>query len=180
MSSYRRFCIPGATWFFTVNLSKRHENKLLVNRIDVLRAAFAEVKNKHPFRLDGIVILPEHLHCILSLPTGDADYSTRWGLIKGGFSRNIETGETISKSRRKRGERGLWQRRFWDHLIRDELDFQRHLDYIHWNPVKHGWVSRVKDWPHSSFHKFVRLGLYPEDWCSNVDWSDFECGEYFQ
>ncbi len=180
MSTYRRFYIPGATWFFTVNLSKRHENKLLVNRIDVLRAAFAEVKTKHPFRIDGIVILPEHLHCILSLPTGDADYSTRWGLIKGGFSRNIETGETISKSRQKRGERGLWQRRFWDHLIRDELDFQRHLDYIHWNPVKHGWVSRVKDWPHSSFHKFVRLGLYPEDWCSNVDWSDFECGEYFQ
>ena len=89
----------------------------------MLRATFAEVKIKHPFRIDGIVILPEHLHYILSLPPGDADYSTRWGLIKGGFSRNIETGERLSKSRQKRGERGLWQRRFWAHLIRDTFFF---------------------------------------------------------
>ena len=164
MTEYRRAHVPGASWFFTVNLAQRHGNTLLVDHIDALRAAFAAVKARHPFRMDAVVILPEHLHCILTLPPGDADYATRWNLIKGRFSRSIEHGERLSGSRRKRGERGIWQRRYWEHLLRDQKDFNRHADYIHWNPVKHGWVSRVADWPHSSFHEYVRRGIYPEDW----------------
>jgi putative transposase len=132
--------------------------------IEVLRATFRRVRTRHPFRLEAVVVLPDHLHCVWTLPPGDTDYSTRWNLIKGCFSRAIEKGERVSHCRTKRGERGLWQRRFWEHLIRDQDDFNRHVDYVHWNPVKHGWVRRVADWPHSSFHAFRRRGIYPEDW----------------
>ncbi len=117
-----------------------------------------------------MVVLPEHLHCIWTLPPGDADYKARWALIKAGFSRTLPGGEYRSDSRRKRGECGLWQRRYWEHVIRDERDFERHVDYIHWNPVKHGWVTRVRDWPYSSFHRYVRGGILPPDW----GWSDPE------
>ena len=177
MTHYRRFQQSGATWFFTVNLAERRGNRLLVERIDVLREAFAQVKINHPFMIDAIVILPEHLHCIMSLPARDSDFATRWGLIKAHFSRNIEKGERISVSRIKRGERGLWQRRFWEHLIRDEADYRQHIDYIHWNPVKHGWVQYVKDWPHSSFHDYVRRGFYPDNWGGNVKLADIVVGE---
>ena len=177
MTEYRRFYHPGATWFFTVNLAERRGNRLLTERIDVLRAAFAHVKAHHPFTIDAIAVLPDHLHCILTLPDGDSDFSTRWGLIKSHFSRNIEKGERISKSRGKRGERGLWQRRFWEHLIRDEMDYQQHIDYIHWNPVKHGWAQCVKEWPYSSFHGYVRRGVYPEDWGNGINLSDITAGE---
>ena len=175
MTEYRRVHVPGASWFFTVNLAQRKDNRLLVNRIDSLRAAFRAVRVRHPFRMDAVVILPEHLHCIMTLPEGVADFSTRWNLIKGNFSRTIAEGERISLSRAKRGERGIWQRRFWEHLIRDQEDFNRHVDYIHWNPVKHGWVSRVADWPHSSFHEYLRQGIYTEDWCGGMD--EIEGGE---
>ncbi|OAI10636.1 hypothetical protein A1359_16065 [Methylomonas lenta] len=177
MTEYRRFRHPGATWFFTVNLAERHDNRLLTDRIDLLREAFSHVKAKHPYKIDSVVILPEHLHCILTLPMGDSDFSTRWGLIKAYFSRNITKSERISKSRDKRGERGLWQRRFWEHLIRDEADYQQHVDYIHWNPVKHGWVERVKDWTHSSFHGYVQRGLYPENWGNDIDFYKVSAGE---
>jgi putative transposase len=110
------------------------------------------------------------------LPPGDTDFSTRWGLIKGNFSRSIEKGERISHSRAKRGERGLWQRRFWEHLIRDEDDFRRHSDYIHWNPVKHGWAKNVVDWPHSSFHAYVKRGVYEADW-GGMAVPDLDAGE---
>jgi putative transposase len=164
MTEYRRAWLPGATWFFTVNLAERRGNRLLVERIDVLRTAFRYVRVRHPFDLEAVVILPDHLHCVWTLAPGDKDFSSRWSLIKGHFSRAIEKGERISQSRAKRGERGLWQRRFWEHLIRDQSDFNRHVDYVHWNPVKHGWVRRVADWPHSSFHAFRQRGIYPEDW----------------
>ena len=118
-----------------------------IDKVDLLREAFTHVKKSHPYKMDAVVILPEHLHCILTLPDGDSNFSTRWGLIKAYFSRHIEIKERISTSRMKRGERGLWQRRFWEHLIRDEADYQQHMDYIHWNPVKHGWVDSVKCWP---------------------------------
>lgn len=164
MTEYRRAHVPGATWFFTVNLAERKGNRLLVEKIDVLRTAFETVRARHPFRMDAVAILPDHLHCILTLPPDDMDFSTRWGLIKGYFSRAVEKGERVSSSRAKRGERGIWQRRFWEHLIRDQDDFNRHADYIHWNPVKHGWVHCVADWPHSSFHEYVRHGVYPANW----------------
>jgi putative transposase len=128
MTEYRRFQYLGATWFFTVNLVERHGNRLLTDRIDLLRMAFAHVKANHPYEIDAIVVLPEHLHCILTLPIGDSDFSTRWGLIKAYFSRRVAKGERISESRGKRGERGLWQRLFWEHLIRDETDYRQHVD----------------------------------------------------
>jgi putative transposase len=164
MTEYRRAGLPGAPWFFTVNLAERHGNRLLVERIDVLRTALRSVRARHPFHLEAVVILPDHLHCVWTLPPGDSDFSVRWSLIKGQFSRAIEPGERVSQSRAQRGERGLWQRRSWEHLIRDQDDFNRHVDYVHWNPVKHGWVPRVASWPHSSFHGFKRRGIYPEDW----------------
>jgi putative transposase len=103
-----------------------------------LREAIRNIRNVHPFVIDVIVILPDHMHCIWTLPQGDSDYSTRWALIKAGFSRGIKAGKRRSESRRKRGERGIWQRQFWEHMIRDDQDYRRHVDYIHWNPVKHG------------------------------------------
>jgi putative transposase len=143
MTQYRRASIPGATWFFTVNLAEPNGNRLLVDEVDTLRSAFRTVQATHSFRIDAAVILPDHLHCIWTLPPRDSDFSTRWGLIKGNFSRAIQKGERLSPSQIKRGERGLWQRRFWEHLIRDEDDFRHHTDYIHWNPVKRGWVQKV-------------------------------------
>jgi putative transposase len=164
MTDYRRIYMPNATWFFTVNLAERQNNHLLVERIDSLRTAFRYVKERRPFQMNAVVIMPDHLHCMWTLPPGDADFSTRWNLLKGHFSRVITKGERISQSRSKRRERGLWQRRFWVHLITDQHDFNQHVDYIHWNPVKHGWVPRVVDWPHSSFHQFVRQGFYTTAW----------------
>ena len=176
MTEYRRAKIEGATYFFTVNCAQRRGNQLLVQHIDLLRQAFRRVKNRHPFKIDALVVLPDHLHCIWTLPTNDADYKTRWALIKAGFSRGIPSDESRSQSRMKRGERGIWQRRYWEHVIRDERDFRRHLDYIHWNPVKHGWVNRVRDWPHSSFHAYMRRGIVAADWAGGPD-EDFEAGE---
>ena len=176
MTQYRRASVPGATWFFTVNLAERNGNRLLVDEINTLRTAFRVVQAAHTFRIEAAVILPDHLHCIWTLPPGDSDFSTRWGLIKRQFSRTIQKGERLSPSRTKRGERGLWQRRFWEHLIRDEDDYRRHVDYIHWNPVKHGWVKRVVDWPHSSFHAHLRRGVYEANWGGEVV-TNLETGE---
>ncbi|MBA1445337.1 MAG: transposase [Chromatiales bacterium] len=169
MTEYRRAKVEGATYFFTVNCAERRGNQLLVEHIDLLRQVFRKVKEGHPFTIDAIVVLPDHLHCIWSLPTGDLDYQSRWALIKAGFSRGIPCGERRSHSRLKRGERGIWQRRYWEHLIRDERDYRRHVEYIHWNPVKHGWVNRVRDWPYSSFHAYVRKGLVSADWADGPE-----------
>ena len=169
MTEYRRAGIPGVTSFFTVNCVKRKENSILTENIDILREAFSSVKKEHPFEINAIVVLPEHLHCIWTLPQNDSDSGTRWGLIKANFSRHIPKTERRSDSRQKRGERGIWQRRFWEHIIRDEEDYSRHIDYIYWNPVKHGWVKQVRDWPHSSFFKHVDRGIYPLDWAGGID-----------
>jgi len=169
MTEYRRTYIPGVAWFFTVNLAQRKGNYLLISHIDELRGAFRYIKKNYPFRLDAVVVLPDHLHCIWTLPVGDSNYSTRWSLLKGHFSRAVDRDERISLSRQKRRERGVWQRRFWEHRIRDQEDFNRHVDYIHWNPVKHGWVKQVTDWPHSSFHDYVDRGIYSENWCCNSE-----------
>jgi len=159
-----------------VNLAERKDNRLLTENIDELRQVFRKVKTDHPFAIDAIVILSDHLHCIWTLPQGDSDYSTRWALIKAGFSRGLGPGDQKSESRRKRGERGIWQRRFWEHMIRDDRDYIRHVDYIHWNPVKHGWVERVSDWKYSSFRSFVEQGIYPIDWATEPD-ETVEAGE---
>lgn len=165
MTAYRRNFIPGGSFFFTVNLFDR-QSHLLRERIDLLRQAFRDVRARHLFTLDAVVILPDHLHAIWTLPPGDADYATRWRLIKAEFSRRSAPPERRSNSRRRKGERGIWQRRYWEHTLRDEGDFERHCDYIHFNPVKHGHVSTVSEWPYSSFQRFVELGVYPVDWAS--------------
>lgn len=164
MSDYRRVWHPGGTYFFTVNLHQRHNNDLLTRHIDVLRKAVAKVRQRHAFSIHGWVVLPEHLHCVLELPAEDHDFSDRWRLIKSEFSKALPKEEAISASRRRHHERGIWQRRYWEHLIRNEDDFRLHMDYLHFNPVKHGWVKQVGDWPHSTFHRLVAAGVYPADW----------------
>jgi putative transposase len=168
MSRYVRPHSPGATWFCTVALADRKDNQLLVEHIDELRESIHRVRKRHPFTVDAMVVLPEHLHALWTLPPGDTGLGLRWGLIKAGFSRRIPEPARRRESHAKRGERGLWQRRFWEHLVRDERDLEAHMNYIHYNPVKHGWVQRVADWPHSSFHRYVRLGWYPPDWGSTA------------
>lgn len=169
MRTYIRSHSLGGTYFFTVNLAQRKQNDLLVRHIDELRNACRYTKQRHPLTIEAMVVLPEHLHCIWRLPEGDDDYSLRWRLLKSHFSRHIEKGETVSASRLRKNERGLWQRRYWEHQIRDNTDFQRHLDYIHYNPVKHGYVNKATDWPYSSIHRWVKLGIYTKDWAATLD-----------
>jgi len=167
MTSYRRNFIPGGSFFFTVNLADRSLS-LLTAHVDLLRAAFREIHQRHPFTIDAIVVLPEHLHTVWTMPDGDADFATRWRQIKSTFSRNLKFDEPVSPSRAARGERGIWQRRYWEHTIRDEEDYARHIDYVHINPVKHGLVNRVRDWAPSSFHRHVEFGIYPADWAGDL------------
>ena len=175
MTNYRRSRIAGASYFFTVNLADRSQ-ALLTQHIVLLRSAFEYTRERHPFIVDAIVVLPEHMHAIWTLPDGDSDFALRWRLIKTVFSRGFPHGEHRSNSRQSKGERGIWQRRYWEHLIRDEADFSRHVDYIHINPLKHGLVKRVTDWPHSSFHRYVRAGILPMDWAGDAE-VGLECGE---
>ncbi|MDC7711941.1 REP-associated tyrosine transposase [Vogesella indigofera] len=167
MPNYRRLWRPGGTYFFTVTLLERHGNDLLVRHIDALRQAVREVKRVHPFTIHGWAVLPDHLHCVIELPEGEHDFALRWRLIKMVFSKKVPKGEHVSASRAKRNERGLWQRRYWEHLIRDEADFTAHMDYVHINPLKHGLVTRVADWPYSTFHHLVADGIYPADWAGS-------------
>ena len=113
--------------------------------------------------IEAIVVLPDHLHTIWTLPADDADYAERWRMIKSRFTKSLVK-EGVKIGRNEKGEYDLWQRRYWEHTIRDDLDLQRHVDYIHCNPVKHGLVERVSDWPHSSFHRYVRDGIVSVDW----------------
>ena len=163
---YRRADVNGGCYFFTVNLADRN-NTLLTDEIDRLRATINKVKKQHPFKLDAMVILPEHLHALFTLPQNDHDFATRWMLIKAGFSRQLPKLERISDSRKTKGERGIWQRRYWEHLIRDDKDFARHVDYIHYNPVKHGHVTRPEDWPYSTIHHYLKQGLLDRNWGSD-------------
>jgi putative transposase len=163
MSQYRRGKIKGGVFFFTVNLADRSSD-VLVRHIDYLRQVFASVGQRHPFETIAICILPDHLHAIWSLPPEESNFSLRWSLIKSGFSRGLPDGTPRSSSNIAKREKGVWQRRYWEHAIRDDADLARHIDYIHFNPVKHGYVSQVCDWPHSSFHRYAARGLLPSDW----------------
>jgi len=168
MSDYRRNRVPGGTYFFTVNLHDRNSD-LLTAQIGALRAAIRHALVKWPFHIDAWVVLPEHMHCIWTLPEGDFDYSGRWRVIKAAFSRALPVTERRSASQLSRNERGIWQHRFWEHTIRDDRDYAAHMDYIHFNPVKHGYVSNVADWPHSSFRRCVYKGVYPDSWIGTSD-----------
>ncbi len=163
MSNYRRVRVPGGTYFFTVNLLERRR-RLLVEHIDALRTAFRDAQRVRPFEIVAIVVLPDHLHCVLRLPKGGTDYSNRWAQIKSGFSRRLPIEEYRSKIRCKKRERGIWQRRFWEHFITDDEDLIHHINYVYINPLKHGLVSQIRDWPYSSFHRDVARGLYQADW----------------
>ena len=138
---------------------------MLVDKIELLRQVVAKVKERYPFIIHAWVVLPDHIHCVIELPPNDQDFSLRWRLIKQGFSKALPTHVYRYDVRINRGERGIWQRRYWEHLIRDEADFHAHLNYVHINPLKHGLVQRVIDWPYSTFHRYCQRGLYPIDWC---------------
>ena len=163
MSRYRRSKIDGGVSFFTVTLADRSSD-LLLRQIDRLRRIYMSVQTRYPFESVAICILPDHLHAIWSLPRGDCDYPLRWSLIEAGFSRGLQESAPRTKSKIARRERGLWQRRYWEHAIRHDADLERHVDYIHFNPVKHGYVSQVRDWPFSTFHRFVERGTLTADW----------------
>jgi putative transposase len=167
MSRYRRAKIAGGTFFFTVVLEDR-AGDLLTRHVDRLRNMYASVAHRYPFRTIAICVLPDHLHAVWALPDGDVNFALRWNLIKGGFSRGLRVEGSPAQSKTRKRERGIWQRRYWEHAIRDEIDLARHVDYIHFNPVKHGYVSRVGDWPFSSFHRYVERGDLPHDWGGDV------------
>ena len=137
---------------------------MLTEHVDLLREAVGRVKRDHPFHIEAMVVLPDHVHALWTLPVEDADFSQRWRLLKAAFSRGLPRTEAIGASRAAKGERGIWQRRFWEHCIRDETDFARHVDYIHGNPVKHGYVARAVEWPYSSIHRFIRQEVMSADW----------------
>jgi putative transposase len=166
MSRYRRAKIEGGTFFFTLTLADRSSD-LLIREINRSRRAYKAVQERLPFDTVAICILPDHLHALWHLPNGDADFSSRWSLFKTSFSRGLPATEARSASKITKREKGIWQRRYWEHAIRSDSDLERHVDYIHYNPVKHGLVSRVVDWPYSSFHRYVMQGLLPSDWAGD-------------
>jgi putative transposase len=175
MVRYRRNFVPGGMFFFTVTLNDRRSS-VLVDHAALLRAAFRITRNERPFAIEAIVILPDHLHAIMTLPPGDSDFSGRWRRIKSVFTRSvIATGVPVSCN--DRGEYALWQRRFWEHTVRDDGDFERCADYIHFNPVKHRLVTSPAAWPLSSLHRYVRAGVLPSDWGGNGRGNDANFGE---
>jgi putative transposase len=176
MSRYRRVKIDGGVFFFTVTLADRSSD-LLVRQIDRLRRIYRSVQDRYVFETVAICILPDHLHAVWALPPGDNDYPSRWSVIKAGFSRGLKETAPRSLSKVAKRERGLWQRRYWEHTIRDDADLERHVDYIHFNPVKHRYVSQVRDWPYSSFHRYVAQGLLAVDWGGTVGDLDGGFGE---
>ena len=154
MPDYRRNRVPGGTYFFTVNLLERKTGLLVEHQL---------------FHIDAWVVLPDHMHCVWTLPEGDADYSSRWKAIKIAFSKSMPKTERLSAVRMAKGERGIWQRRYWEHTIRGEQDYAAHVDYCHINPLKHGMVKQVVDWPYSTFHALVKCGVYSENWAGATD-----------
>lgn len=167
MVLYRRNRVAGGSYFFTLTLADRRA-RLLTDHVDVLRDVVRRVRAARPFETVAMVVMPEHLHAVWTLPDEDDDYSGRWRAIKTGFTHGLRQAG-VSLQPNARGECAVWQRRFWEHTVRDELDLAHHVDYIHYNPVKHGWVKQVKDWPWSSFHRYVRQGVLPGDWAAAPD-----------
>jgi len=171
MSNYLRYFQQGGIYFFTVVTHRRRRLFYKTSARLCLRQAIEKVQAEQPFEILGFVLLPDHLHCLWKLPQNDINYSKRWGRIKIEFSRSWLTlgGKeiSVSSSRKQRCERGIWQRRFWEHLIRDREDFANHMDYIHFNPVKHNLVSCPHLWEYSSFHRWINEGAYSKDWYCN-------------
>jgi putative transposase len=168
MPNYRRSFVKGGTYFFTVNAFRRQNILIQPLFRESLRKSVIDARRRFPFTINAWVLLPDHLHCIWTLPDGDADFSGRWAFIKRSTTKQcrhlFENRNWLTESNIRRSESTLWQRRFWEHQIRDERDYRIHMDYIYWNPVKHGHVNAVKDWPYSTFHRDVEMGLYPVNW----------------
>ncbi len=167
MSVYRRRKMAGGTFFFTLALANRRST-LLIDEIGLFRQSYRLIRQARPFKTVAICVLPDHVHAIWTLPAGDEDYANRWRLIKNLFSRGCVVGRQRA-SLLNRSEKGIWQRRYWEHQIRDERDLKQHIDYVHYNPVKHGYVVAVNDWAYSSFHHYVAKGVLPLDWGGGVD-----------
>jgi len=189
MPDYVRPKAPGARVFFTVVLADRGSD-LLVREIGRLREAVREVHAERPFGIDAWVVLPDHLHAVWTLPAGDAGFSTRWGAIKARFTRSIRDSGRVgfhptiapdghrsvvgwnptlrSESKLRKGDAGIWQRRFWEHHIRDEQDYANHVRYCWINPVKHGLVERAVDWPYSSIHRDIAREIVEPEWVGSV------------
>ena len=163
---YRRAFVEGGSFFFTLVTEKRRPIFASTEAVDVLRSAIRSVRASRPFALDAIVVLPDHLHCIWTLPPGDADFSTRWRLVKTWFTKHCDPAlrSIPNASRARRREQTLWQHRYWEHMLQDERDFERHVEYVHYNPVKHGYVDSPMAWPHSSFRRYVEAGIYDAGW----------------
>jgi putative transposase len=168
MPEYRRYYVPGGTFFFTLVTEGRSRFLCQETARIILRTQMQLCQKRWPFSIEAIVLLPDHLHALWVMPAGDSNYSLRWAWIKKEFTKSwLEAGgeeQGVSDSRRRNRRRGVWQRRFWEHMIRDENDYERHFDYIHYNPVKHGLVARPQDWPHSTFHLWVKRNIYPLEW----------------
>ena len=162
MLQYRRNLLKGGTYFFTVTLINRHSN-MLTQYIDLLRESVKSTQQRHPFEIIAWVVLPDHLHAVWQLPIGDSDYSSRWRTIKSHFVRNLKK-QGVLVNMRADGSALVWQRRFWEHTIKNEDDLRRCVDYCYINPVKHGLVKAVAHWPYSSFHRDVKRGIYLSNW----------------
>ncbi len=168
MPNYRRARTAGGTYFFTLVTHNRKPIFKHPDYRDALRHIVAEVRYEHPFAIDAWVLLPDHMHAIWTIHADSDDYSKRWGLIKARFTKYIRQTDNSLVSRTI----SIWQKRFWEHEIRDEKDLNNHIDYLHYNPLKHGYASRVRDWPYSSFHKYVERGYYAIDWGDDVNVDD--------
>lgn len=168
MPNYRRHHVHGGTYFFTLKTENNAPLFAELRNVRLLGAVFRETIARWPFEMTAVVLLPDHLHALWTLPPGDADYSMRWAWLKKEFTRRFLTAggreQSRSDSRRRNRRRGVWQRRFWEHTIADEEDFGNHFDYLHWNPVKHRFAKTPAEWPHSSFHRWVNRGVYPTNW----------------
>ena len=176
---YRRFYRQGSLYFFTVVAYQRRPILTNPDVMAVLKAALKTVQQKYPFKIEALVVLPDHLHTIWQMPENDADFSTRWNQIKRYVSHHCKQYDHIEKTANevKKRQSSIWQQRFWEHCIRDDEDLANCMDYIHYNPVKHGYAQAAKDWPFSTFQKYVRQGIYPEDWCGATQ--DFKVGRAF-
>lgn len=177
---YRRVFRPGGTYFFTAVTFNRKHIFIDEGSVELLRQAFRYTMVNHPFSIYAAIIMPDHIHMVWTLPADSDDYPTRWRLIKSYFSKNYQptTSDPVTDSRMLKGEKTIWQRRYWEHLIRDEEDLQRHVDYIHYNPVKHGLAKSPAVWKYSSIHSFIQSGIYPVDWGVNDPKGDISGGEW--
>ena len=177
MPNYIRNYQAGASYFFTINISDR-QSQLLTTYIDELRLAYQKTQQKMPFTTDAIIILPDHIHTIWTLPENDNDYPTRIRLLKSYFSRQLpaHVKRTNNQSRQGKSETGVWQRRYWEHTLQNEIDYNRHMDYIHYNAVKHGYAENPADWKHSTFMREVDNGRYDLNWAGD-DYEDSRLGE---